>query len=487
VPIYSVTVPALVDYPNHLARMHILASSSAELAEYYEVRWALYPNLAMDAIVPWLGQLVGLELAGKLFLSFTILATLGGVMALNAALFGRVRPWPLVAGLFIYNRPFLWGFLNFSFGIGLAFWALAAWIRIREWDFWKRFGCAATFSAAIMCCHLSAFGFYAVAMTCYELSRTYARDGASTVRDWGVTLGHLLVPVVLFKLFSPTAERGTMVFGTLAQFLEGKYRGLLWPVSNYSQLFDGVTLLIVGSVAGLGLATKRLYWHRYMRLPVLALLGVFLCLPDGLFGSGFADRRLVPGIALLLVASCDERLETSRARQIAYALLLSIFAARLAVLENVWLSSDRLYVSVLQAIDRVPRGTKLYAAAGYRLDETPPFPTPVMHIQAYAVIRKDAFTTNVFAQPNFPGQPIAYRQHYIALVRQALEKHPERLGPDWCDIADVYDYFLIVNPASLRASIPSAGLVALVDAPSVLLLERGAGRGSPIAGCVPRR
>ena len=46
------TLP-LIDYPNHLARMHILSalSRSAQLQNYYAIMWQPLPNLAMDLTV----------------------------------------------------------------------------------------------------------------------------------------------------------------------------------------------------------------------------------------------------------------------------------------------------------------------------------------------------------------------------------------------------------------------------------------------------
>ena len=53
VPALSVEIPAMVDYVNHLARMHLLVDAAAGRPNpAYEIDWQLYPNLAMDLIVP---------------------------------------------------------------------------------------------------------------------------------------------------------------------------------------------------------------------------------------------------------------------------------------------------------------------------------------------------------------------------------------------------------------------------------------------------
>ena len=61
----------MVDYLNHLARMYLLSQHGTPDANpYYEVAWALYPNLAMDLLVPQLARLISVENATRLFLLF---------------------------------------------------------------------------------------------------------------------------------------------------------------------------------------------------------------------------------------------------------------------------------------------------------------------------------------------------------------------------------------------------------------------------------
>lgn len=48
-PVLLVRIPAMVDYPDHLARMYLLhANGTAAANPYYRVVWVLYPDLAMD-------------------------------------------------------------------------------------------------------------------------------------------------------------------------------------------------------------------------------------------------------------------------------------------------------------------------------------------------------------------------------------------------------------------------------------------------------
>ena len=106
-------LPPLVDYPNHLARMHLLAEGGDA---FYSVRWAPLPNLAEDLIVPPLARLMPLDTAAKLFLVMIFALMAGGVVWLNRVATGAWRLWPLLGFLLLYNRILLWGFLNYLSG-----------------------------------------------------------------------------------------------------------------------------------------------------------------------------------------------------------------------------------------------------------------------------------------------------------------------------------------------------------------------------------
>src|ERR1700683_5329524 len=67
-PVLLTPIPAMVDYPNHLARMYILSRNGTPDANpYYEVAWALYPNLGMDLLIPQIARLISVENATRLF------------------------------------------------------------------------------------------------------------------------------------------------------------------------------------------------------------------------------------------------------------------------------------------------------------------------------------------------------------------------------------------------------------------------------------
>lgn len=134
VPTLVTPIPAMVDYVNHLARMHLLVAG-AEPSPFYRIAWGLYPNLAIDLLVPQVAEFVGVETATRLFLLASQVLIVTGAAALEPAVKGRLAIAGPIAVIFLFSVPFAWGFLNFEFALGVALWGIAAWVLLagRNW------------------------------------------------------------------------------------------------------------------------------------------------------------------------------------------------------------------------------------------------------------------------------------------------------------------------------------------------------------------
>jgi hypothetical protein len=98
---------------------------------------------------------------------------LSGTLALNRRLYGHWSVMPMIAFPLLYNNVFLVGTMNYVFGIGLALWALAAWIWLRERSLVARLGVSALFVLALFVCHLFAVGLYGLGVLSVELLRVW--------------------------------------------------------------------------------------------------------------------------------------------------------------------------------------------------------------------------------------------------------------------------------------------------------------------------
>ena len=86
----------------------------------------------MDFIVPVLARVMNIYVAGQFYMVGMFALIISGIMALNRALVGRWTAFPLLAFPLLYNYDFLVGLMNYIFGIGVALWALAGWVALRE-------------------------------------------------------------------------------------------------------------------------------------------------------------------------------------------------------------------------------------------------------------------------------------------------------------------------------------------------------------------
>ena len=443
IPLLEVRLPPLLDYPNHLARMHILnhMDDAPCLREFYAIQWAVLPNLAMDVIVPLLSEIMPLYQAGKCFIGLTFFLMASGTMALWYVLHNRLSPWPLLAFLFLYNRHFIWGFLNFLFGLGLSFWILAAWIycarsalRIRTVIFW-------ILTLGLFFSHLFALGVYGLCIAGYTFWRHQEEAAVSPLKEWALALSQFILPAVLFLFFRPAAESALhqISFGGILR----KITALPQPFHNYNLVLDGATFLMLSGLFVFGVFARKVIVSRQLRI-ALILLALFFCLmPERLLGVLSVDTRIPTAFVFLLVAGSDVNLKNLRWKKSLLFFLAGLFVVRMAVIGIHWKSADQEYRQYIAAFDRMEEGRRLFTAIVY--PETWHFSSvSVSHIACLAVIEKNAFVPSLFAYPT--QQPIALSEKYQMIADNA-PKATCNFGkmPKWDNITKYYDYLLIIN------------------------------------------
>src|SRR5476651_1073589 len=173
IPVWTHPLPPLSDYVNHLARMQVIATISTNplLANFYEINWQIIPNLTMDLIVPQLARFMNIFQAGQVFMVAMFALLISGTLALNRALIGRWSVLPLFAFPLLYNYIFLVGLMNYLFGIGVALWALAGWVAVRDRVWPIRLILATALVLILFFCHLCALGIYGIGLLAFEILR----------------------------------------------------------------------------------------------------------------------------------------------------------------------------------------------------------------------------------------------------------------------------------------------------------------------------
>ncbi|ALA59076.1 hypothetical protein [Nitrospira moscoviensis] len=478
VPIVIAAIPPLADYPNHLARVHILSNLPRvpELAAYYRDVTSAQPNLAFDFVVGLLSRVMPLETAGKAFLALTILAMVGGTYALHRALHARASVWPFLSLLFVYNRLFLWGFVAYLFTLGCALAACAGWVALRGQPVIRLI--AATVLATLLYLgHLYAFGVYALCIAGYELTVLWdrRRDLRRALAAAAMAAVQFAPAVYLFLFVSPTSgAAGATEWGPMWR----KVAAPLNLLHNYHLAFDAACLALLAAVVLVGLLRRNLTFNRFMAAPLALLSITFLLMPDELFSSYGADKRLPIAIALVAIAASEWR-AWSRLTAVALA---ALFVVRVALIAEVWAQSNGVYSNYLAAIDRVPYGAKLLVVVAHPSQISLP-PIPAFEIANLAIVYRRAFVPSLFTFPREAGQAVAFSPDMQNLVKATpyhivrpddltLLNDPDyarRAGPFRPELVSQYDCVLIINGRHLP--IPPPDGEPLYEGPDVVLLK----------------
>ena len=253
IPIWTHPLPPLSDYVNHLARMHVIATlaKNPQLAHFYEIDWQVIPNLTMDLIVPLLARFMNVYLAGQVFIVGMFALIISGVLALNRALIGRWSVFPLFAFPLLYNYVFLVGLMNYIFGIGIALWALAGWVALRERAWPARFAlstvCVLRCSSAIS----RRSGFTASAF-CRSKYRGCGSGGSNRGRPASSISSPAACrssPRRRCSRASPTMQ----LVGATYWEQRGKIDGLMYVISDYSDIaaFALIAVMVASIVWGI--------------------------------------------------------------------------------------------------------------------------------------------------------------------------------------------------------------------------------------------
>jgi hypothetical protein len=401
IPIVLYPWPPLADYINHLSRMHIIATvgSDPDLAKFYDVNWQIIPNLMMDLIVPPLQRLMNVYVAGQIYTIGSFVLIIAGTLALNRQLFGRWSVLPLIALPLLYNNVFLVGTMNYIFGMGLALWALTAWVALRERHLLIRLAVSLLFVLALFFCHLFAVGIYGLGLAAFEIDRLIAhlrtrsstRDRTWQILDF-VSTGLPFLPVLPLLMMSPTWG----LRGTFAWELSGKLDGLIYVVEVYSHSAALLLTGIVAFAAGFGARHNALKFHSVGWVLVILGAVTYMAMPRVIFETYMADQRLPISLAFMIIACAHLNLGSSHVRRGFATVLVLLLAIRVFEVQSMWSDASRISVSFRDSVRLIDRGSKVLVAyadpdAG---DETKDL--VLVHAACLAIIERSALVTTAF-------------------------------------------------------------------------------------------
>lgn len=415
----------LHDYPFHLARIVILADLDNPIySEFYKAGSFLLPNMAMDMVAVPLAAIVGAETASRIFVMLSLVSMLLGTMMLHWAVHKRFSPWPLFAVVFLFNGIFRYGFLNYIFGLGIAFLAAALWIQMKPSVL--KIAIALLMSLLLIMLHFAAFAVFAVIVGCCEIYATgtrWSKEGAKTsLFNLIVSASPFLLAIILFLMVSPTAEGTGEGLGIrdLIQYktLDRLYEGALYSLITGIPWLNIVCFTILTIIFSVYLFKRQIKFAPNLLLGLTTMTLLYVILPFSLMGSLFADVRLVPAIALLGVASIDIKAQHIKSDRViaSSAILLSILIAIGVTRQWGYLNTE--LSSISRVFEKTETGSTIFSATaqpypglianspGRRAAWNP----PLKHVASYAVLSGPKFVPMTFVDPT--KQPLNVTDKY---------------------------------------------------------------------------
>ena len=477
-PIFLVELPAMNDYPGHLARMYVLASIGTpdQNPYYYFYLPYVYPNLAMDVIVPFFSRFMDVAAATKVFLLFSQILLVSGAVALEMAVKGRHEIAGFAAAAALYSLPFAWGFLNLEFGFGLALWGLATWFKLENKELITRLAIHAFFCVCLFVSHLVAFGLYGATLVFFELWHAFQSN--SNWKRTGKTFAILAGPAaVILGYFAFTAHDAGE--GASDWYAFGKFLSILHGMNGYS-----ADLSLV-SISAIIITTVFMFRKEYLAITpggkwiAVGFLILILVLPFRVLGGDIPGLRIAIG-ALLILPAFLSFTSTSRSFRFVPAVVFSLIAlVNAGHIASLWFSYQPEYASLQKSFKEIKSGAFVIVAhANFKDDRFDVSEMPLMTAIALAAHYSNAFLPTLFTIPG--QQPL---QVCPALKRLALERTKDYWPVAFSRLAAVANGATISDtPAHVRNWVHDYDYLYLVGPPgpnpmpdrlAVLTTDRG--------------
>nr|WP_229733199.1 hypothetical protein [Sphingomonas psychrolutea] len=498
VPLLRPDIPPLVDLPGHMGRYRVQLSHDQYpwLLDWYNFNWQLIGNLGIDLLVIPLAKLFGLELAVKLIVMAIPALMVTGFLWIAREVHGRIPPTALFALPLAYSYPFQFGFVNFALAMAIALNAFALWLRLaRLQRFRLRAAIFLPLSCALWVCHTFGWGVLGVLAFSGEMIRQHdARTDRGPV-SWGkawVRAGLGCLPLAVPILLMIAWRSGEHVTGQTADWFNwrAKIGYATMALRDRWMAFDMASVAALLVILFRGFRDPNVEYSRNLGLSALFLLVVFLLLPRIVFGSAYADMRLVPfvfGIAIIAVRA--KRGLSIRGSATLAVVGLAFFLVRIgAGTASYWMFAND-YDRELKALDHVPVGAKLVTFIGTQCG-APWTMSRLEHIPAIALERKMAYSNDQWSMAGaqlltaryLPARRFAHDPSQIVTSAQCPREWWRPISKAMARFPrDAFDYVWLVRPPAYDPKF-NQGLVEIWrDGTSVLFRVDHSKRGIQIS------
>lgn len=407
IPIWLVELPPLVDLPNHLARVFILANYAATpfFQENFQIVYEPFPNLAIDLIVAPLTNVFGIFTANHLFLTLTVVLFAVGCHLLGVRKKGE-RSFSAVPAMFlIYGGTFFYGYVNYVFGIALFLITFGLWLRWRARLNLPRFLILVALAFGSYLSHLSAIGFLGIAIFFVDAYDFLARSeekrkGIFLVADCAL----FVIPAIAFLAFiNGTGNVGVLRWNSFG----GKAIALFGPFRSYDLWID----LLCAALLALFCWSAKRFGQAFFDWKILSLAFLFFAiffLAPNTFFTGDADVRIVLPAFVLLISSCKVNVLNGKTFAL-FTVLFCFLIFRQSAVSYRWIQISERMAAEANLLNALPPESKIFpiyvsneSGAAEKLER------PLINAVHYGTIKNRSFAASLFA---FRGQqPLVFRR-----------------------------------------------------------------------------
>jgi len=478
VPLLYPPIPPLVDLLGHMGRYRVELDlgSSPSLQRYYDFHWAPIGNLGVDLLVLPLGHWLGLEAAVKLIVLTIPPLTVAGFLWVAREVHHRLPPTALFAIPFAYSHPFMFGFANFALSMALAFLAFGLWLRLaRIGRLRLRAMLFVPISVVVFFAHT--FGWGTLGLLCFSAEAVRQHDRGigwfqAAVRA-ALHATVLALPIVVMLAWR-SETHGGMTAGWFEVSL--KLNWLISVLRDRWKWFDVAALVVVLVVIVEARRRTDLTFSRNLAFSALVLVAAFLVMPWTVFGSAYADMRLIPyalAVAVLAIRFRD-RTDPRLARWFAVAGLAFVLVRLAGTTASLAIASNDQQAK-LAALDHVPMGARVASIAGVPCGGWPL--TRDTHLGGMVIVRRQGFSNDQWlieganlltlkyreagsfaADPSQIVRPVDCNIRSIRSIDDALRSVPR----------DRFDFVWLVDPPPFDTRL-TAGLQPVWRGPGSIL------------------
>ncbi|QNN64793.1 hypothetical protein H9L12_11140 [Sphingomonas rhizophila] len=411
VPLLYPPIPPLVDLGGHMGRYKVALdlASSPYLSQWYDYHWRPIGNLGVDLLVNPLAYLIGLEPAVKLVVMLIPPMTVAGMLWVAREVHNRLPPTVAFALPLAFGHPFLFGFVNFALSMAFAMLAFGLWLRLGRLGKSKlRAALFVPISIVVFFTH--AFGWGALGLMCFSAEAVRQHDRGLSWWKAGFRAAYhasaMALPVIFMVLWRSEASGGrTLDYFDWAR--KGEY--LLRIFRDHWRDWDVVCAVVVYAVPLFAIIHRKLTLSRNLFFSALVMAVCFALLPRVIFGSAYADMRLVPYMAAILILAIRFKGDTDlRLGQWLAVSGVVFLVARLATTTAGFAIQSDHQQAQLGAVAHIERGSRVVALVnaecrGWSMRRSD-------HLPSLALVRRDAFVNDQWPLAGSSLLTVHYRE-----------------------------------------------------------------------------